>query len=184
MRGFGSICIRVAAHGGRKWYNRYLQINQGYPSGQRGQTVNLLVYTFGGSNPSPWTLSSSYHSHTDFLSDFLFPLLSYGYMNNSPNRKPPLDQVTPQEQDERLEEEVLEDIHSEADISSDTQRSAGYEKETPSPPDAINGTADQQNEAPVEAGGDIYDPDKTFDADAENMSAGTPGHPGIDDTTG
>ena len=28
----------------------------GYQSGQMGQTVNLLVFTFGGSNPSPPTL--------------------------------------------------------------------------------------------------------------------------------
>ncbi len=27
----------------------------GYPSGQRGLTVNQLVHTFGGSNPSPST---------------------------------------------------------------------------------------------------------------------------------
>ena len=29
----------------------------GYPSGQRGQTVNLLAYAFDGSNPSPTTIS-------------------------------------------------------------------------------------------------------------------------------
>ena len=28
---------------------------EGYPSGQRGQTVNLLAYAFGGSNPPPST---------------------------------------------------------------------------------------------------------------------------------
>ena len=28
----------------------------GYPSGQRGQTVNLLAYAFDGSNPSPTTM--------------------------------------------------------------------------------------------------------------------------------
>jgi hypothetical protein len=27
----------------------------GYPSGQRGQTVNLLAYAFSGSNPEPTT---------------------------------------------------------------------------------------------------------------------------------
>src|SRR6266404_4778893 len=27
----------------------------GYPSGQRGQTVNLLAYAFAGSNPAPTT---------------------------------------------------------------------------------------------------------------------------------
>ena len=33
-----------------------------YQSGQMGQTVNLLVYTFGGSNPSsPTTLTSSFN---------------------------------------------------------------------------------------------------------------------------
>ena len=29
--------------------------SEGYPSGQRGQTVNLLAYAFGGSNPPPST---------------------------------------------------------------------------------------------------------------------------------
>jgi hypothetical protein len=29
----------------------------GYPSGQRGQTVNLLAYAFDGSNPSPTTMT-------------------------------------------------------------------------------------------------------------------------------
>src|SRR3954464_5752153 len=29
----------------------------GYPSGQRGQTVNLLAHAFDGSNPSPTTIS-------------------------------------------------------------------------------------------------------------------------------
>jgi hypothetical protein len=28
----------------------------GYPSGQRGQTVNLLAYAFSGSNPEPTTI--------------------------------------------------------------------------------------------------------------------------------
>jgi hypothetical protein len=28
---------------------------EGYPSGQRGQTVNLLAHAFGGSNPPPST---------------------------------------------------------------------------------------------------------------------------------
>ena len=31
----------------------------GYPSGQRGQTVNLLAYAFDGSNPSPTTTPAS-----------------------------------------------------------------------------------------------------------------------------
>gem|GEM_PF-4472071 len=35
----------------------YFPLDQGrYPSGQRGQTVNLLSYDFGGSNPSLPTL--------------------------------------------------------------------------------------------------------------------------------
>ncbi len=33
----------------------------GYPSGQRGQTVNLLAYAFIGSNPIPTTTSNSFH---------------------------------------------------------------------------------------------------------------------------
>ena len=34
----------------------------GYQSGQMGQTVNLLVFTFGGSNPSPPTKTSGISS--------------------------------------------------------------------------------------------------------------------------
>jgi hypothetical protein len=30
-------------------------LTEGYPSGQRGQTVNLLLHSFGGSNPPPST---------------------------------------------------------------------------------------------------------------------------------
>src|SRR5215475_13644469 len=30
-------------------------VEEGYPSGQRGQTVNLLAYAFVGSNPTPST---------------------------------------------------------------------------------------------------------------------------------
>ena len=30
----------------------------GYSSGQRGQTVNLLAYAYGGSNPSPPTVKN------------------------------------------------------------------------------------------------------------------------------
>ena len=33
----------------------------GYPSGQRGQTVNLLAYAFDGSNPSPTTTFTLSH---------------------------------------------------------------------------------------------------------------------------
>ncbi len=40
----------------------------GYQSGQMGQTVNLLVYTFGGSNPSPPTYDiNSIIAHNDLL---------------------------------------------------------------------------------------------------------------------
>ena len=35
--------------------NAQLRRVVGYPSGQRGQTVNLLAYAFDGSNPSPTT---------------------------------------------------------------------------------------------------------------------------------
>src|SRR6185312_14122202 len=34
--------------------------SEGYPSGQRGQTVNLLAYAFGGSNPPPSTSFKRY----------------------------------------------------------------------------------------------------------------------------
>ena len=39
------------------WLNPCPQFGRlvGYPSGQRGQTVNLLAYAFDGSNPSPTT---------------------------------------------------------------------------------------------------------------------------------
>src|SRR5438552_13329814 len=33
----------------------------GYPSGQRGQTVNLLAHAFDGSNPSPTTIPFFVH---------------------------------------------------------------------------------------------------------------------------
>src|SRR5690554_900076 len=35
--------------------NTPLTSAEGYPSGQRGQTVNLLAYAFVGSNPTPST---------------------------------------------------------------------------------------------------------------------------------
>src|SRR5690554_5478916 len=35
--------------------NTPLMSAEGYPSGQRGQTVNLLAYAFVGSNPTPST---------------------------------------------------------------------------------------------------------------------------------
>ena len=37
---------------------KLLDLTAGYPSGQRGQTVNLLAYAFEGSNPSPAIISS------------------------------------------------------------------------------------------------------------------------------
>ena len=43
--------VRADARAGRP----YLCWLVGYPSGQRGQTVNLLAYAFDGSNPSPTT---------------------------------------------------------------------------------------------------------------------------------
>jgi hypothetical protein len=43
--------------------NEATENSEGYPSGQRGQTVNLLAYAFGGSNPPP---STSYRSENDF----------------------------------------------------------------------------------------------------------------------
>ena len=36
----------------------------GYPSGQRGQTVNLLAYAFTGSNPVPTTIFFDLASRT------------------------------------------------------------------------------------------------------------------------
>ena len=35
------------------------KVMDGYPSGQRGLTVNQLAVAFGGSNPSPSTIVSS-----------------------------------------------------------------------------------------------------------------------------
>ena len=35
--------------------NMLLAPEEGYPSGQRGQTVNLLAYAYVGSNPTPST---------------------------------------------------------------------------------------------------------------------------------
>ena len=37
-------------------FHRLTVSAEGYPSGQRGQTVNLLAYAFGGSNPPPSTI--------------------------------------------------------------------------------------------------------------------------------
>ncbi len=57
----------------------------GYPSGQRGQTVNLLAYAFGGSNPPPTT--------TRVLADFFkTPALSLDMTRRTdrPNRVPEL----------------------------------------------------------------------------------------------
>src|SRR3546814_3620543 len=43
---------------------------EGYPSGQRGQTVNLLAYAFGGSNPPPSTNRRS-EEHTSELQSLM-----------------------------------------------------------------------------------------------------------------
>ncbi len=48
----GSFCF---AFGARAWLIVRLAGLVGYPSGQRGQTVNLLAHAFDGSNPSPTT---------------------------------------------------------------------------------------------------------------------------------
>ncbi len=37
----------------------------GYQSGQMGQTVNLLSFDFGGSNPSPPTLKIIYREYAE-----------------------------------------------------------------------------------------------------------------------
>ncbi len=44
-------CDRVHGHHARRRSEQLV----GYPSGQRGQTVNLLAHAFDGSNPSPTT---------------------------------------------------------------------------------------------------------------------------------
>ena len=44
----------------------------GYQSGQMGQTVNLLAYAFGGSNPSPPTCKEDVLKNTSSLLIFLF----------------------------------------------------------------------------------------------------------------
>ena len=36
---------------------RLLRPQEGYSSGQRGQTVNLLAYAYVGSNPTPSTMA-------------------------------------------------------------------------------------------------------------------------------
>ena len=41
------------------WLNQRPLWSVGYPSGQRGQTVNLLAYAFDGSNPSPTTIQTA-----------------------------------------------------------------------------------------------------------------------------
>ena len=43
-----------------------------YQSGQMGQTVNLLAYAFGGSNPSLPTKKSD--SNHQMLPDFFIPI--------------------------------------------------------------------------------------------------------------
>ena len=37
--------------------NTRLSVREGYPSGQREQTVNLPAYAFVGSNPTPSTMA-------------------------------------------------------------------------------------------------------------------------------
>ena len=62
-RGCGSAEAHVQAEARSSSLDRSGSVNQfrktnlseGYPSGQRGQTVNLLAYAFGGSNPPPST---------------------------------------------------------------------------------------------------------------------------------
>ena len=62
----------------------------GYQSGQMGQTVNLLAYAFGGSNPSPPTKKGCLHRGILFLyllggiisvfqKHLLFSALPHGY---------------------------------------------------------------------------------------------------------
>lgn len=48
------ICIDRPGYGNQ---NTRLVFPEGYPSGQREQTVNLPAYAFDGSNPSPTTIS-------------------------------------------------------------------------------------------------------------------------------
>src|SRR5947209_8244198 len=62
-RNFGSIALVLAgaqiAKFGFRTSGFGFELVVGYPSGQRGQTVNLLAYAFDGSNPSPTTIFSA-----------------------------------------------------------------------------------------------------------------------------
>ena len=54
-------------------YIRYLLHTEGFPSGQRGQTVNLLSHDFDGSNPSPsTTIFSKEVEHRQAVDFFCF----------------------------------------------------------------------------------------------------------------
>ena len=46
---------------------------EGYPSGQRGQTVNLLAHAFGGSNPPPSTTLTVRETYTKRIGDGFEP---------------------------------------------------------------------------------------------------------------
>gem|GEM_PF-3672486 len=56
------------------------ETSEGYPSGQRGQTVNLLAYAFGGSNPPPSTMGDQQAGIEDLE-------LGYGREISMQNRK-------------------------------------------------------------------------------------------------
>ena len=69
------------AFGLEAWLIVRLAAAVGYPSGQRGQTVNLLAYAFDGSNPSPTTIfipgGTSRGGRESFVPDsFLHPSMS------------------------------------------------------------------------------------------------------------
>jgi hypothetical protein len=50
----------------------------GYPSGQRGQTVNLLAYAFDGSNPSPTTIFFAVKNvRTNFICNCLCRIITF-----------------------------------------------------------------------------------------------------------
>ena len=51
------------------WWHDAMGRSVGYPSGQRGQTVNLLAYAFIGSNPIPTT---TFHFANDINSFIVF----------------------------------------------------------------------------------------------------------------
>ena len=67
----GVIRLRLASSMGSAF-----QFPEGYPSGQRGQTVNLLAYAFGGSNPPPSTR-------------FLYPAMLFDRRLGNPSRSLP-----------------------------------------------------------------------------------------------